>query len=162
MLLQTTTIALVLSPLFHPAQDMKPAPEDVEAIKGRLDTALLALIEKDADKFLSCCDPFYLDCFFADGTLVKGRKTIKETLLEHFAGRREGVKIELQVVPRSYRVLTPDVVTVDWPATITLPEAEEIVVNTMTTLRKTKGEWYITSYLESVPFEGIREKMTGK
>jgi SnoaL-like domain len=148
----TAAAALLASAMtaLTPAQDIKPDPADVEAVKALLKTATAALLEKDARTFITCCDP-YVYCFFADGTLVRGRATIERTLGEHFARRADDRAIRLDVVPRSYRVLSPEIMMIDWPATIREGD-RELKVNTLTTVRKTAGRWSITAYLESVPY----------
>src|SRR5262245_34836290 len=50
-----------------------------------------------------------------------------------------------------YRVPSPDIMMVDWPATAGR-SGEMVKVNTLTTVRKVEGRWLITSYLESVPY----------
>jgi uncharacterized protein (TIGR02246 family) len=134
------------------AQDMKPDPSDAEAVKALLQKATRALIDKDQKTFLACCDD-YVDCFFLDGTLIKGKKRIAETLYEFFSRRPPDVVVKLGAAPRSYRVLSRDIMMVDWPATITGPD-RSVTVNTLTTVRKVKGQWLITSYLESIPYTG--------
>lgn len=143
-----STFATMVAPAS--AQDIKPDPADVEAVGLLLRTATGAMLEKDAKTFVSCCDTF-VDCFFYDGTLVKGTRTIERTLGEYFARRPAGAIIKLDPVPRSYRVLSPDIMMVDWPATIRGPE-RFLKVNTLTTVRKVDGKWSITSFLESVPY----------
>jgi uncharacterized protein (TIGR02246 family) len=132
------------------AQDIQPDPADAQAIRGLMKTASQALLSKDAKGFVACCDD-YVDVFFLDGTLMKGKKRIASTLHEFFVQRPDDLSLTLDVVPRSFRVLSPEIVMVDWPATVKGP-AETIKVNTLTTLRKVEGKWSITSYLESVPF----------
>ena len=134
------------------AQDMRPDPADAEAVKALLQEATRAMIGKDQRTFIACCDD-YVDCFFLDGTLIKGKKRIAETLYEFFSRRPPDLVVKLDGVPRSYRVLSPDVMMVDWPATIAGPDGI-VTVNTLTTVRKVKGQWLITSYLESVPYTG--------
>ena len=133
-----------------PAQDRGPDPADAEAVKALLQRATRAMIDKDQKTFVACCDD-YVDCFFLDGTLIKGKKRIAVTLFEFFRRRPESTVVRLDVVPRSYRVLSPDIMMVDWPATITGPGGK-VTVNTLTTVRKAEGRWLITSYLESVPY----------
>jgi uncharacterized protein (TIGR02246 family) len=132
------------------AQDFGPDPADAEAVKLLLQKATRAMLEKDAAGFMSCCDT-YVDCFFYDGTLVKGTRRIERTLGDYFAKRPKGAIIKLDTVPRSYRVLSRDVMTVDWPATIQGPGGD-LKVNTLTIARKTNGTWFITSFHESVPY----------
>lgn len=147
------TAALLLAMAFGPsagAQDMKPEPADVEAVRGLMKTASEALLNKDAKAFVNCCDD-YVDVFFLDGTLLKGKKRIASTLYEFFQNRPDDFLVTLDVVPRSFRVLSSDIVMVDWPATVKGPKAE-LRVNILTTLRRVEGKWSITSYVESVPF----------
>jgi uncharacterized protein (TIGR02246 family) len=134
------------------AQDMGPDPADAEAVKALLQKAIRALISKDQKTFVDCCDD-YVDCFFLDGTLIKGKKRIAMTLSKFFARRPDGLVVRHDVIPRSYRVLSPEIMMVDWPATIMGPDGV-VKVNTLTTVRKVKGQWLITSYLESVPYTG--------
>jgi uncharacterized protein (TIGR02246 family) len=141
---------LVAGPV--PAQDFRPDPADVEAIKALLRKSQQAMLDKDWKAFVACCDD-YVDCFFLDGTLIQGRKRIEATLYGYFSRRPEGLVAKLEVVPRSYRVLTPDIIMVDWPATVQGPDGV-VKVNTLTTVRKVQGRWSITSYLESVPYTG--------
>ncbi|MGE3821896.1 MAG: SgcJ/EcaC family oxidoreductase [Isosphaeraceae bacterium] len=146
-------LALALSLAFGAtttAQDMKPDPADAQAVRELMMTASQALLKKDSKGFVDCCDD-YVDVFFLDGTLLKGKKKIASTLYEFFQNRPDDLSLTLDVVPRSFRVLSPEIVMVDWPATVKGPKAE-IRVNTLTTLRKVEGKWSITSYLESVPF----------
>ena len=135
-----------------PAQDTKPDPADVEQVKALLEKATTALREKDGPGFVECCD-IYVDCFFADGTLVKGKKTIESTLGQYFARRPENMAVLLIPVPRSFRVLSKDIITVDWPAVV-VGSGSPVQVNTFTTFRRTDGRWFLTSYLESVPYTG--------
>jgi len=135
-----------------PAQDMKPDTADAEAVKALLQKATGALVNKDQKTFLACCDD-YVDCFFLDGTLIKGKKRIAETLYEFFSRRPPDLVAKLNPAPRSYRVLSPDIMMVDWPAMVAGPD-KSVTVNTLTTVRKVKGQWLITSYLESVPYTG--------
>jgi uncharacterized protein (TIGR02246 family) len=132
------------------AQDIGPDPADAEAVKQLLQKATRAMLDKDAAGFMSCCDA-YVDCFFYDGTLVKGTRRIEKTLSDYFAKRPAGAVVTLDTAPRSYRVLSRDVMTVDWPATIQRPDGT-LKVNTLTILRKTNGRWLITSFLQSVPY----------
>ncbi len=134
------------------AQDMKPDPADAEAVRALLRQATGALISKDQKTFLACCDD-YVDCFFLDGTLIKGKKRIAETLYEFFSRRPPDLVVKHDPAPRSYRVLSHDIMMVDWPATVAGPD-KSVTVNTLTTVRKVKGQWLITSYLESVPYTG--------
>ena len=143
------------------AQDFQADPADAEAAKALLKKATRAILEKDARGFVSCCDS-YVDCFFAEGVHIKGHKRIEKTLGEYFAARPAELVITLDAAPRSYRVLTPDVLMVDWPATLKGPEGA-LTVNTLTTLRKSEGKWFITSFLQSVPYtlpgrEGVLKK----
>ena len=134
------------------AQDRQPDPADAEAVKALLQQATRAMIGKDQKTFVACCDD-YVDCFFLDGTLMKGKKRITTTLYEYFMQRPVDLVVKLDVIPRSYRVLSPDIMMVDWPATIAGPDGA-VKVNTLTTVRKQDGRWLITSYLESVPYTG--------
>lgn len=148
-------LAIALIALLPPlasasAQDMAADPADVEAVKAVMRKAAQAMVQKDAKGFMACCD-VYVDCYFYDGTLVKGTKRIEKTLAAFFDRRPAGSAIKLDVVPRSHRVLSPDIITVDWPATIQGPSGA-IKVNTLTTVRKVDGRWSITSFLESVPY----------
>src|SRR5688500_8243665 len=59
----------------------KPDPADAEAVKALRRKATGAIVGKDQKTFLACCDD-YVDCFFLDGTLMKGKKRIAETLYE--------------------------------------------------------------------------------
>lgn len=154
-LVSSLLTALLLLALTHncaQSQDQKPDPADVEAVRAVMKKATTALIEEDAQTFMNCCDS-YVDCFFADGTLLKGKRQIESTLNQFFARRPADLGIMLDSSPRSYRVLSPEIITVDWPARI-IEGKESLKVNTMTTLRKLDGQWYITSYLESVPYLG--------
>jgi uncharacterized protein (TIGR02246 family) len=145
-------VALVSSLVLIPAaaQDIQPDPADVEAVRGLLRKASRAIVEEDAKTFVSCCDA-YVDCFFYDGSLVKGSRRIERALDDYFAQRPEGAVVQLDVVPRSYRVLSPDIMMVDWPATIERPGGA-LKVNTLFTVRKAGGTWSITSFVESVPY----------
>src|SRR4051812_37924155 len=134
------------------AQDRGPDPADAEAVKALMQRAMHALIMKDQRTFVACCDD-YVDCFFLDGTLIKGKKRIAVTLYKFFMQRPVDLVVKLDVVPRSYRVLSPEIMMVDWPATIAGPNGV-VKVNTLTTVRKQQGQWLITSYLESVPYTG--------
>ncbi len=149
-----TTIAMLVTTLALPvaAQDLKPDPADAEAVRARLKEATTALGSMDARSFVDCCDP-YVECFFVEGTRVKGKATIEDTLGQYFARRPKGLAIQLRPIPRSFRVLSKDIITVDWPAEI-FEGTKSVTVNTLTTLRKVNGRWLITSYLESVPYEG--------
>src|SRR4051794_37369218 len=133
------------------AQDRGPEPADAEAVKALLQQATRAMISKDQRTFVACCDD-YVDCFFLDGTLIKGKKRIAITLHEFFIRRPDDFVVKHEAIPRSYRVLSPEIMMVDWPATIEGPD-EKIEVNTLTTVRKVEGRWLITSYLESVPYK---------
>src|SRR3954451_14955820 len=97
------------------AQDRAPAPADAEAVKALIQQATRAMVDRDHKTFVACCDDF-VDCFFLDGTLIKGKKRIAVTLHEFFIRRPEDFVIRHEVVPRSYRVLSPDIMMVDWPA----------------------------------------------
>lgn len=148
-----TVLALLIA-LTGPAafaQDIQPAPADVEAVRGVMKAALTALKTRDSKGFVACCDD-YVDVFFLDGTLIKGKKKIALTLHEFFQNRSDDFAATLDALPRSFRVLSPDIVMVDWPATVNGPDVK-VRVNTLTTLRKVEGKWSITSYLESVPYE---------
>ena len=132
------------------AQDRGPDPADAEAVKALIQQATRAMASKDQKTFVACCDD-YVDCFFLDGTLIKGKQRIAVTLHEFFIRRPEDFVVRHEVIPRSYRVLSPDIMMVDWPATVGGPD-ETVKVNTLTTVRKVGGQWLITSYLESVPY----------
>jgi len=132
------------------AQDIGPDPADAEAVRLLLRRTMEAMLEKDAHAFVSYCDD-YVSCFFYDGTLIRGKKTIERTLEDYFSRRPKGATVTLDAVPRSYRVLSPDIMMVDWPATIPGPEGQ-LKVNTLTMVRKMKGKWYITCFIESVPY----------
>jgi len=132
------------------AQDRAPDPADAEAVKALMQRAMHALIMKDQRTFVACCDD-YVDCFFLDGTLIKGKKRIATTLHEFFTRRPDDFVVKHEDIPRSYRVLTPEIMMVDWPATAGGPGGM-VTVNTLTTVRKVEGRWLITSYLESVPY----------
>src|SRR5688572_17088858 len=110
-------VPIVTSTVPAAAQDIKPDPADAEAVRLLLRTATQAILEEDAEAFIACCDE-YVDCFFYDGTFLKGRRRIESALGEYFAKRPEGAVVKLDVVPRSYRVLSPDIMMVDWPATM--------------------------------------------
>lgn len=110
------------------AQDMRPDLADAEAVKALLQQATRAMISKDQKTFVACCDD-YVDCFFLDGTLIKGKKRIAETLYEFFNRRPADLVVKLDVVPRSYRVLSREIMMVDWPATIAGPDGM-VKVNT--------------------------------
>src|SRR4051794_19218407 len=71
------------------AQDRGPDPADAEAVKAVIQRATRAMISKDQKTFVACCDD-YVDCFFVDGTLIKGKKRIAVTLHEFFTRRPEG------------------------------------------------------------------------
>jgi uncharacterized protein (TIGR02246 family) len=148
----TIALSILLAAATVPAlaQDMKPDPADAEAVRTLLQKATGALVNKDQKTFLACCDD-YVDCFFLDGTLMKGKKRIAETLYEFFSRRPQDQVVKLKAAPRSYRVLSRDIIMVDWPATIAGPDGM-VTVNTLTTVRKVKGQWLITSFLESVPY----------
>ena len=55
------------------ARDIKPDPADVEEVRALLKKATTALIDENSQDFVDCCDT-YIDCFLADGTLVKGKR----------------------------------------------------------------------------------------
>ena len=149
----TIALAITILAAAHAlAQDMEPDPADAEAVKALLQRATRAMVSKDQKTFVACCDD-NVDCFFLDGTLIKGKKRIAVTLYEFFSRRPADLTVKLDIVPRSYRALTPDIMMVDWPATIAGPDGI-VKVNTLTTVRKVKGQWLITSYLESVPYTG--------
>ena len=57
------------------AQDSGPDPADAEAVKALIQQATRAMVSKDQKTFVACCDD-YVDCFFLDGTLIKGKKRI--------------------------------------------------------------------------------------
>ncbi len=134
------------------AQDKQADPADVEAVTALMKKATTALIEQEARAFIECCDP-YVECFFADGTSLKGRSQIESTMNQFFAKRPADLAIRLDSRPRSARMLTPDVIAIDWPAWI-LEGTNSVKVHTMTIVRKLDGQWFITSYLESVPYKG--------
>ena len=133
-----------------PAQDIAPDPADAEAVKHLLKKATQAILEKDAKTFASCCE-VYVDCFFYDGTRVKGTRGTERALADYFARRPEGVVIKPDVIPRSYRVLSPNIMMVDWPATIQGPDGDR-KVNTLTVVSKVDGKWSIAVFLESVSY----------
>ena len=149
-----STIVVLATCLALPAvaQDLKPDPADAEAVKALLEKATTALGQMDAQSFVDCCDP-YVECFFVEGTRAKGKATIEDTLGQYFARRPKGLAIQLRPIPRSFRVLSKEIITVDWPAEI-FEGKKTVTVNTLTTLRKVDGRWLITSYLESAPYEG--------
>ena len=96
---------LITSPVG--AQDVKPDPADVAAVKDLLQRATRAMLDKDSRTFVACCDDF-VDCFFLDGTLIQGQKRIAATLDEFFSRRPEGLVARLDALPRSFRVLSPE------------------------------------------------------
>lgn len=152
LVLMAAAVALVpFSSITARGQDVKPAPADAEAVRAVMRTASQALIDKDAKTFMSCCDP-YVDCFFYDGTLVQGSGRIEARLNEFFAKRPEGTVVKPEAAPRSYRVLSPGIIVVDWPATLQGP-GSPVHVNTLTTVRKTGDRWAITLFLQSVPWQ---------
>ena len=136
----------------HTCSGHRTRPTDAEAVKALLQRSTGAMIAKDQKTFVACCDD-YVDCYFLDGTLMKGKKRIATTLYEFFSRRPDDLTVKLDALPRSYRVLSPVIMMVDWPATIAGPDGK-VKVNTLTTVRKTNGQWLITSYLESVPYAG--------
>jgi uncharacterized protein (TIGR02246 family) len=148
----TIALSILLAAATVPAlaQDIKPDPADAEAVRTLLQKATGALVNKDQKTFLACCDD-YVDCFFLDGTLIKGKKRIATTLHEFFTRRPDDFAVKHEDIPRSYRVLSPEIMMVDWPATAGGPGGM-VTVNTLTTVRKVEGRWLITSYLESVPY----------
>src|SRR3954469_17470445 len=90
------------------AQDRAPDPAAAEAVKALIEQATRAMVNRDQKTFVACCDDF-VDCFFLDGTLIKGKKRIAVTLHEFFIRRPEDFVVRHEVIPRSYRVLSPDI-----------------------------------------------------
>ena len=107
----TIALSILLAVATGPAlaQDMKPDPADAEAVRTLLQKATGAIVNKDQKTFLACCDD-YVDCFFLDGTLMKGKKRIAETLYEFFSRRPPDQVVKLKAAPRSYRALSRDII----------------------------------------------------